>query len=128
VGLHYAWTGDGRAEAFLQQSGFLQDEVTRPRGPNGEPKGTVSAVYARDGAIVEEAPSVVGEAGALAALLTTNKAAAHQLYGTRLFAGAGRSEAGASWGDPHDLYAQEWGWFATALYGDSVPDLWHAER
>ena len=48
--------------AYLSQAGFLRDEVQR--------KGEVSAVYARDGTIVERAPSVVGQAGALAALLT----------------------------------------------------------
>jgi len=31
VALHHRWTGDGRARAFLEQSGFLNDEVTRPR-------------------------------------------------------------------------------------------------
>jgi endo-1,4-beta-D-glucanase Y/4-amino-4-deoxy-L-arabinose transferase-like glycosyltransferase len=126
VALHYHWTGDGRAEAFLQQSGFLQDEVTRPSAEGAPPKGTVSAVYARDGSIVEEAPSIVGETGALSALMITNRAAANQLFAAHLVGGANRAPAGVYWGDPRDLYAQEWGWFATALSADAVPDRWHA--
>jgi endo-1,4-beta-D-glucanase Y len=126
VALHAKWTGDGRANAFLQQSGFLQDEVTRPQADGSAPKGTVSAVYARDGTVIEAPSSIVGEAGALAALLTTNRGAADQLFATRFFAAANRTGAGTYWGDPRDLYAQEWGWFATALYGDAALDLWHA--
>jgi len=126
VALHHRWTGDGRAEAFLQQSGFLNDEVTRPQGDGSTRKGTVSAVYARDGSVVEEQPSIVGEAGALAALLTTNRDAANQLFASRMVGRANRVGAGVFWGDPRDLYAQEWAWFATALYADALPDRWHA--
>jgi endoglucanase len=130
VALHHRWTADGRAESFLHQSGFLNDEVTRLQGDGATQKGTVSAVYARDGTIVEEQPSIVGEAGALAALLTTNRAAAHQLFAARLVGRANRAAPGQGvfWGDPRDLYAQEWGWFATALYADALPDLWHAHH
>ena len=31
---------------------------------------------------------------------------------------------GVYWGLPDDLYAQAWGWFATALYADTLTDLW----
>ncbi len=126
VALHYRWTGDGRAEAFLQQAGFLRDEVRRPEGEAGATKGTVSAVYARDGTIVEAPPSIVGEAGALSALLTLDRDAAGQLYSSRIVGGAARAGSGVAWGDPADLYAQEWGWLATALYAGALPDTWHA--
>ena len=79
VALDLRWTGDGRARAYLSQAGFLRDEVER--------KGEVSAVYARDGTIEERTPSVVGQAGALAALLTLDPPLAHRLYAGR-FVGA----------------------------------------
>ncbi|HEX2513725.1 MAG TPA: glycosyl hydrolase family 8, partial [Chloroflexota bacterium] len=128
VALDQQWTSDGRARAYLAQAGFLRDEVQR--------KGEVSAVYARDGTIVERAPSLVGQAGALAVLMTLDPPAAHALYADHLVGrvafsgptGAG-SAAGprlrASWGDPNDLYTQDWAWFSTALYAGAVPDLWN---
>ena len=117
VALDLAWTGDGRASAFLQQAGFLDDEVTR--------KGAPSAVYARDGSIVQQQPSLVGDAGALAALQTIDPAQAGALYSSQIVAGAQRSADRVFWANPDDLYAQEWGWFAVASYGGALPDLWH---
>jgi endo-1,4-beta-D-glucanase Y/4-amino-4-deoxy-L-arabinose transferase-like glycosyltransferase len=119
VALDARWSGDGRATTFLQQAGFLRDEVER--------KGYVSAIYAHDGRIVESPPSMVGDAGALAALMTLEPAAAHRLYVARL-AETTRDEHGVAWGQARDLYAQEWAWFMTALYADALPDLWHAQE
>lgn len=118
VALDYRWSGDGRAESFLKQAGFLRDEVER--------KGGVSSVYGHDGTIVEEAPSTVGTAGALAALLTLDPERAHGLYAAHILGAVRREGQALSWDNPDDLYAQEWGWFATALYADALPDLWHA--
>jgi endo-1,4-beta-D-glucanase Y/4-amino-4-deoxy-L-arabinose transferase-like glycosyltransferase len=116
LALDLRWWDDGRAATFLRQAGFLRDEVAR--------KGSVSAVYTRAGDVAEEAPSVVGSAGALAALLTLDPAAANRLYVGQLVGGAATSGGEAAWGNPDDLYAQEWGWFAVALYADALPNLW----
>lgn len=126
VALHRLWNNDGRAWAFLQQAGFLRDEVTRPVGDGTAQKGFASAVYEHDGTPVEEAPSMVGQAGALAALLALDEPTAHLLYAGQIDGTATRTPNGLSWGNPRDLYTQEWGWFATALYANALPDLWHA--
>jgi len=118
VALDARWFGDGRATAFLGLAGFLRDEMAR--------KGFISAVYGRDGAIVQEAPSSVGTAGALAALLTLDPPAAHRLHAT-MVGSVRRDGSTVTWGEPLDLYGQEWGWFAAALYADALPDLWHSE-
>lgn len=119
IALDLRWSGDGRASSYLREStGFLRDELAR--------KGAPSAVYAHDGTIVQEPPSLVGNAGALALLLATEQSSAHGLYVDHFVKGAAREGAWARWGDPTDLYAQEWGWFAVAFYADAVPDLWHA--
>ena len=110
------WSGDGRAEAYLRLTGFLADEVRR--------KGFASATYAHDGTIVEENPSLVGTAGALAALGTREPALAHGLFVSQVLGAANRDQAGVAWGSRDDLYAQEWAWFATALHADALPDLW----
>ena len=40
--------------------------------------------------------------------------------------GAGGQRRRAFWASPDDLYAQDWGWFATALYAGALPNLWSA--
>jgi endoglucanase len=118
VALDLRWTGDGRAETYLRLAAFLQDEVRR--------KGVVSAVYEHDGDVVEYGSNPIGNAGALAALLTLDPDAANALYAEHFVGGAAPAGTGTRWGDPDSLYAQEWGWFATALYADALPDLWHS--
>jgi endo-1,4-beta-D-glucanase Y len=116
VALDGRWSGDGRADAYLRNAGFLTDEVRR--------KGFVSATYSHAGIILEEGPSVVGTAGALGVVAVVEPALAHGLVATQLIGGNNRDEAGVYWGSPGDLYAQEWAWFALALYADALPDLW----
>lgn len=117
IALDLRWSGDGRAKAYLETAGFLRDEVRRDGFPG--------AVYAHDGSVVERSPSLSGIAGALAALLTLDPAPAHGMHAAQLIGNASRTGAGISWGDPNDLYAQAWGWFATAFYADALTDLWH---
>jgi len=116
VALDFRWSNDGRATAYLQQAGFLRDEVNR--------KGAVSAVYAHDGGVVEARPSMVSTAGAIAALLTLDPASANLLYANQILGNVGRDGTGVYWEDPNALYTQEWGWFATALYANALPDRW----
>src|SRR5579883_1585783 len=116
VALDLRWSGDGRARSFLQQAGFLRDEVRRAGAP--------AAVYQHDGPPVQTAPSVVGDTGALAALLTLDPDAANTLYASQLL-GQVDPQSGDHWGDGSDLYAQEWGWFGVALYANALPDLWN---
>jgi endoglucanase len=117
VALDLRWYGDGRAAAYLAQAGFLRDEVTR--------SGAVRAVYSHDGNVDREETSVVGNAGALAALLQLDADAANRLYAANLLGSAAFSGGEAHWSDGGDLYAQEWGWFATGLYANKLTDIWH---
>jgi endo-1,4-beta-D-glucanase Y/4-amino-4-deoxy-L-arabinose transferase-like glycosyltransferase len=117
VALDLRWSGDGRANAYLRQAGFLRDEVAR--------KGEVGAVYGHDGTLIEKKSSMVGTAGAMAALLTLDPAAANTLYVNEIVSSSNYGTTGIYWGAPTDLYAQEWTWFATALYADALPDVWH---
>ncbi len=116
VALDLRWDGDGRAATYLQQAGFLRDEVARD--------GFAGAVYAHDGTPVERAPSTVGTAGALAALLTLDPDQANHLYAGQIVGDTTTTSTGSAWGDPTDLYTQEWAWFSAALYADALPDLW----
>jgi endo-1,4-beta-D-glucanase Y/4-amino-4-deoxy-L-arabinose transferase-like glycosyltransferase len=117
VAIDQRWTGDGRAQRFLSLAQFLQGEIAA--------KGYTSAVYARDGSIIQSGPSLVGDAGSLAALLTIDPSSAAAVYAQQVLGTSQRSDDGLYWGDPHDLYGQEWGWFATGLYSGSLADIWH---
>jgi endo-1,4-beta-D-glucanase Y/4-amino-4-deoxy-L-arabinose transferase-like glycosyltransferase len=117
LALDYRFIEDGRAATFMELAGFIKDEVER--------KGYPSAVYARDGQIIEESPSMVGIAGAMAALLHADPEAGNELYIQHIMLGADRHADGfVSWGDPNDLNSQQWGWFATAMYADALPNIW----
>jgi hypothetical protein len=50
------------------------------------------------------------------------------LYAGQILGGADYTAGAAHWGNPGDLYAQEWGWFATGLFANALTDLWHGER
>jgi endo-1,4-beta-D-glucanase Y/4-amino-4-deoxy-L-arabinose transferase-like glycosyltransferase len=117
IALDLRWTGDGRAQRLLSLAQFLQQEVAN--------KGYSSAVYAHDGTIIQSAPSLVGDAGSLAVLMTLDSNAAGGLYAEQMLGASQPGDGGLYWGDPHDLYTQEWAWFATALYSDGLRDLWH---
>jgi endo-1,4-beta-D-glucanase Y len=117
VALDLRWNSDGRAAAYLSQAGFLRDEVNR--------SGTVRAVYDHAGSVDSAEGSLVASAGAMAALMTLDHAAADRLYANAVLGGAQATDAQVYWGDPNDLYAQEWGWFATGLYANELNDVWH---
>ncbi len=125
VALDARWSGDGRAAVYLNQAGFLKDEVNRVLDADGTRKNTVSAVYAHNGDVAEAGHSMVGTAGAVAALLTLDPASANVLHAAQVVGGVYEDSVGIFWGDPRDIYIQEWGWFSTALYADALPDLWH---
>ncbi len=120
VALDWRWSADGRAQSYLQQAGFLRDETQRDGAP--------AAVYTHTGQPVEKAPSVVGDAGAMAALLTLDTNLANALYASQLVATANHGGSTVYWGDPNDLYAQEWGWAATPLYSGVTSDQWNGRR
>jgi len=118
VALDAEWWHDGRAQTFLNNAGFLRDQV--------QTQGFVNALYAHDGTPQTSATSTVGDAGALAALQALDPSSAASLEAGQLLGGASRSSSQVAWGDPDDLYTQEWGWFGTALYAHALPNLWVA--
>ncbi|MFN8458078.1 MAG: glycosyl hydrolase family 8, partial [Anaerolineae bacterium] len=126
IALDWRWSRDGRAKAYLEHANFLRDEVNRLLNDGITYKHRVSGIYAKDGAVVQEGSSLVSTAGAMAALLTLDADAANTLYAGQIVGGINRAEeGGVYWDNPNDLYTQEWGWFATALYANTLPNLWH---
>jgi endo-1,4-beta-D-glucanase Y len=128
IALDLQWSKDGRAETFLKQAGFLRDEVNRLLQDGITRKNLISAVYEHDGTVVQEAPSMVGSAGGIAALLTLDPGAANTIYARQVVGGQLESGQDTYWGDPNDLYTQEWGWFGLAFYNGALPNLWYAPQ
>ena len=126
IALDERWSGDGRAAAYLKQAGFLRDEVDHLFADSVTRKDRVGAMYAHDGTVIEEGSSMVGLTGALGALLTLDAGAANALYAQQFAGQAVPTSGGMYWGNPDDLYSQEWSWFGLALYTGSLPELWHA--
>ena len=119
VALDLRWSGDGRARTFLNQAEFLRSEIKR--------KGYISAIYAHDGTIVKDAPSLVATTGVIAALMTLDPSRADSIYRDQIAGGVSRTGSGVfwKWGMLSDLQTNEWGWFAVAMYNNALPDLWH---
>ena len=104
--VHGAWTGDGRASAFLGLAGFLRDEFRR---------GQVEAAYSHAGEPRAEVGSAVGDAAVLSALMTLQPDVAEEAF-ARMFLGGVTTRGGETfWRDADDLQAQEWLWAASAL-------------
>src|SRR5581483_1950846 len=116
VALDAVWSGDARAFDFLKQAGFIRQAAAGP--------GQLGSVYAHDGSVRNASPSMVGNAGALAVLLQTDPEQANGFYDSRIFGASQRAGGDVFWGEPGDLYSQEWAWFAVALYANTAQDIW----
>jgi endo-1,4-beta-D-glucanase Y len=117
IALDLRYFDDGRAQSYLDMAGFIHDEIQR--------KGYTSAVYNEAGDVIQTNPSKVSLAGSLSALLVMDPKLANEFYIEQFRQGMTRySDNSISWGNPTDLYAQEWSWFAVALYADALPNLW----
>ncbi len=118
VALDLRWSGEQRARAYLRLPNLLRQSV--------QAGGVLAGSYAHDGTLLHNDLNVVGNAGALAALLTTDPALAHSLYARAFIGDASIDNGGVYWGNPDDLRAQAWGWYATALYDNLLSDIWHS--
>nr|MBA3947223.1 hypothetical protein [Herpetosiphonaceae bacterium] len=117
VALDLRWSDDQRARSYLQLPSQLRQSVQQ--------QGALRGIYAHDGTALSNELNVVGNAGALAALLTTDPALANSLYARAFIGGASTGNGAVYWGDPNDLRAQAWAWYASALYDNLLPDIWH---
>lgn len=116
IALDQLYSKDTNAQNYLSQANFLKDQVNS--------QGYPSAVYTHDGKVVQQDPNTVGLAGALGILMFQDQNAAARLYSTQIARTANQQSGGLTWNDPHDLFAQEWAFYAIGLYTNQLPDLW----
>ena len=111
--------GRSRAKTYLNQATFIQQEFQR--------KGFFSGEYTHDGTVVTLDPDIQTTAGAIAAMMTIDKSRAAAVYSDQVVKETERTTRNMYWdgGFLTDLAPNEWAWFTTALYNQSLPDVWH---
>lgn len=124
VALDALWSNSSEAKQFLTRSNFFKNDVNQLLADGITYKHHISAVYKHDGAVAEETPSMLGTTGAIAQLLNYDAASANILYAGQIIGSVNHNNQGDYWGSADDLQAQEWGWFATALYNKAIPNIW----
>lgn len=112
VALDLAWADDPRARLYLEGAHFLRQAVAA---------GGPAASYTRAGAVEGSGTTMVGIAGAYAALRICDPPLAEQLYDERIATAARGTNDELWWGEPGDLYTQEWAWFIIALRVGRAP-------
>lgn len=127
VALDALWSHSSAAQQFLTRSNFLKTDVNQLLADGITYKHHVSAVYKHDGTVAEETQSMFGTTGAIAQLLTLDPSSANILYAGDVIGGINHTNQGNYWGNADDLQAQEWGWFATAMYNKAIPNLWSGQ-
>lgn len=83
-------------------------------------KGSIAAEYNLQGTPQVSYSDISTSVGALSVFYITDPGLAIELYSKQYWP-AFRS---GYWGQPSKYYAQNWGWFGTALYTNSLPNLW----
>ncbi len=118
IALDAKWSTDNRPAIFISKGTFLQDEISR--------KDYIGAAYAHNGIILKDSPSVATTAGTLAVLMTIDSNRAETMYRDQIAGGVRKADKGYfwNWSSVGDLDSNEWGWFATALYNNALPNLW----
>ncbi|HEX8966638.1 MAG TPA: glycosyl hydrolase family 8, partial [Chloroflexota bacterium] len=115
--LDWLWFKDDRAKQALHAINLPERELST--------NGRLSAAYHLDGtpAVDYEATSMY--AGTLGGLLfADDRSLVHRVFAARILRSFNDANGATYWGDPHDYYSQNWGWFATALMDGSMSNLW----
>ncbi len=117
VALDYKWFNELKAKDYLESLSFLSSEW--------EEKRKLSTAYQHDGGIWGEYESVSAYAGNLGYFDILYPEAAQNIYSDKILNKFYEDENQSYWEDPKNYYAQNWAWFATALYSGNLSNLWH---
>ncbi len=114
VALDYQWFKSEKAFEYLSKSSkFFRDEWNKNK--------YFKAVYLQNGQPDVSYESLANSAGALSVLYITNSDLAKEVY-EKVFNSKFNLEQGY-WGEKNNYYDQNWAWFVTALYTNSLPNL-----
>jgi endoglucanase len=115
--LDWLWFKDDRAKEALQSLNLPERELST--------SGRLFAAYHLDGTPAADYEATSMYAGTLGGLLfADDRSLVHKTFAARILRSFNDEAGMAYWDDPDDYYAQNWGWFATALMDGSMANLW----
>lgn len=116
IALDHTWHQTPQSQVYLSKLKFLADEwATHQR---------LWVAYTHVGEPWETYESVAAYAGNLGYFLVMNAEQADAVYKTKIRSKFFEDETASYWEDSQNYYTQNWGWFATALYGQQFTNLW----
>jgi endo-1,4-beta-D-glucanase Y len=115
VALDVLWHDNQEAKVYLNRAHtFFNNELKE----NDE----IRAVYSLDGSAISNYSTISTNAGPLSIFYITDRSLARIYHDTHI---ANRYNfQDGYWGERDNYYDQNWGWFATALIGNELPNLW----
>jgi endo-1,4-beta-D-glucanase Y len=115
VALDKQWFASNQATAYLKKvEPFFEAQWNKGN--------QFASLYDVNGGTSIYYGSISTVAGPLSVLSVNNRTAAKEVY-NEIFASKYNAEIGF-WGDRNNYYDQNWAWFATALYNNSLANLW----
>lgn len=113
--LDYQWFNSQDAKNILNSISFLKDKWNQDK--------KLASGYTHDGQPTSTTGTTSFYAGSLGYFIVTDPDLAKAIY-TQKIAPNLHIENGVSyWEDPKNYYTQNWAWFGTALYTNSLPNL-----
>ncbi|MFZ2189559.1 MAG: glycosyl hydrolase family 8 [Candidatus Magasanikiibacteriota bacterium] len=113
LALDKLWFENETADAFLQRATiFYKKQLAE--------NNRIDSIYTTTGKPVSNYPDLSTDAGALSAFFVTDQQSAIGLFSNRFWPAYDNGK----WGDENNYYNQNWAWFAVALYGNNLQNLW----
>jgi endoglucanase len=116
ISMDYAWFKSPEALQYAKELRFLGDTWSKDK------KLYVS--YTHDGKAIDQYESAGAYAGNLGYFMLTNSQEAKTVYEEKILNKFYEDTDRSYWEDPNNYYTQNIAWFATALYGNMLPNLW----
>lgn len=118
IGLDYMWNKEERAKEYLEKITLFREEW--------KAKNKINSSYAHSGKAIGNTESLSQYAGQLAYFTILDRGIARELYDRKLLSNLRTKDMKHYWGDPDNYYDQNWVWFSTAFFKNSLPNLWVA--
>lgn len=115
IALDYQWNHTSEAKNYLSSLTLL--------GKQWNTQHKLAATYHHNGDILAAYESAAAYGGDIGYFLVTNPKEAHNVYKEKLQKTFYEKDNESYWDDPKNYYTQNWAWFGTALYANSIPAI-----
>jgi endo-1,4-beta-D-glucanase Y len=114
VALDKTWYNNQEASEFLNNA---RNKYFQPYWDKNYNFPTTTTTQ---GEVIQDYTDISTHTGALSVFLGDPTAIDTEVYLNTIK----KTESQTYWGDPNNYYDQNWGWFATALYGEKLTNYW----